>query len=269
MTNQQVDAFTGDIKSVKLLLSLIKPIQFKTTATCNIYDEGFTFTVVDHQCLKAVAFIKRLDFERYRKQDDIEPFNINLNTLVDCLGLLGPSASGTADTCKIRYRGDGSPLEIIREVRESKLSITCKITPLEVDMDSLDITINNREIIQRAIMKADSLLDALSALDKGCKRVTMAFSNSDPCFKLYSEGGSESDILTEYFENTEPVIGFDCGEEGSYSYLYSHLIQCIKALEQAKEVSMKISSDGVLSMLFRLKSNDDAYIEFTVLPPHS
>ncbi|CAO3631748.1 unnamed protein product [Cunninghamella echinulata] len=253
MPNQQVDLFSGDIKS---------------TATCHIYEEGMTFTVVEHQCLKAVAFVKRLNFERYRKQPDttVEPFNVNLNTFVDCLSILGPSASGTADTCKIIYRSEGSPLEITREDRELKLSITSKITPLEVDTDAASITANDTEVIQRAIMKANWLNDALSDLDTSCERVTMVFSNVDPCFKLYGEGGTGIDSMTEYFENTEPIVGFDSTEDGSYSYLYSHIIHCTKALEQAKEVSMKVSSEGILSMLFRLKSNDDAYIEFTVLP---
>lgn len=65
--------------------------------------------------MKAVAYIKRYMFENYRKQPDrvIGEFGIGLNTLIDCLSLLGPPSTAAADTCRIRYAREGAHLEIM------------------------------------------------------------------------------------------------------------------------------------------------------------
>ena len=81
--------------------------------TCNIYDEGLTFTVEESHCVKAIAYVKRHMFEKYRKTHDFPPFGIGLNTLLDSLSLLGPTNTAAADTCKLIYQGPGSHLELM------------------------------------------------------------------------------------------------------------------------------------------------------------
>lgn len=91
--------------------------------TVNIYDEGITFTAEETRSAKAVAYLKRHLFQSYRKQmsaGEIEPFGVGLSTLVDSLSMLSlGGGSVTADTCRIRYAGEGAPLELMYDIGET------------------------------------------------------------------------------------------------------------------------------------------------------
>ncbi|ORX42789.1 hypothetical protein DM01DRAFT_149029 [Hesseltinella vesiculosa] len=266
---EPVEAFSGTVKSVKLLIGLVKSIQFKQNATVHFHEEGMTLTVMIHHLMKAVVFVKRLVFEQYRRQaDDIAPFDINLPTFLECLTMMGPTV-GLMDTCRIAYQGPGYPLRLMREDREAHLSIQCNITPLESDPEGIELMVNDLDTVQRVIIKAQWLQDAFGDLDSECNRVNMVFSTSDPCLILYGDGANGVTSNTEYQAGSEAFVGFECHEPGTYSYQYTHINSCLKALEQASEVSLRINTEGVLCILIRLRGTDDAYLEYTILPCQS
>ncbi|KAI8144695.1 Rad1/Rec1/Rad17 [Fennellomyces sp. T-0311] len=256
------NAFVGEVRSIRTVLNLLKAIHIKNIATCTIYDEGITFTVVETHRIKAIAYIRRHMFEAYRKHQDMPTFSVGLNTLVDSLSLLG-SGSSTADSCKFRYSTDGSHFEIIRDDRENDVSMHCRLVTLDPDSENLDLSLSDdRNLGQRAIMKSSWLKEALSDLDKSCERITMKFSPTDPCFSLSGEGNNGA-FEMEYPEHSESFISFQCNERAEFSYHFSHINYCNKALDQSDEVSLRVSRDGVLSMLFRI---DESHVEFTMLP---
>ncbi|KAI9278707.1 repair protein Rad1/Rec1/Rad17-domain-containing protein [Phascolomyces articulosus] len=151
------NVFSGEVNSVRTVLNLLKSIQMiKNIATCNIYDEGITFTVIETHRVKAIAYLRRHMFEIYGKQEgqDIPTFGINLNTLIDSLSLFGPASSPAADTCKIRYPSTGTHLEIIRDDRENDASTQCRLVTLDPDRENLELDLNDEpNLSQRAIMK--------------------------------------------------------------------------------------------------------------------
>ncbi|ORZ18440.1 Rad1/Rec1/Rad17 [Absidia repens] len=261
--------FSATLNTIKLLTGMIKAIQFRSTATCSIHEEGLTFTVTESQSIKAIAYAKRSMFERYRRGTDIVPdFDIHLGAFVDCLGILCPAAA--LDECQIQYEGVGSPLILTRTDSEKQLTNTCKIQTLEPEPDIQSLSMYDSDTEQTVIMKASWLQDALGDLDSTCDRVSIVFSEQDPCFQLFGTGTNGTSSITEYHEDyAEPFISFDCSREGTYKYLYSHISRCTKALDQASDVSLKISKEGVLHLLFKMGSNandDAAYVEFTIIP---
>ncbi|KAI9499179.1 Rad1/Rec1/Rad17 [Zychaea mexicana] len=264
-TAAPANAFSGEVSSVRTVLNLLKSIQIKNIATCNIYDEGITFTCVETHRIKAIAYLRRHMFESYRKQQnqDIPTFGVGLNTLIDCLSLLGPASTPAADTCKFRYSVTGSHLEIIRDDRENNVSTNCRLVTLEPDEENMELSLNDdRNLSQQLIMKSSWLKEAMSDVDNSCERIIMTFSPTDPCFSLSGEGNIGT-FQMEYQEHSEPFISFHCHEEASYSYHASHIAYCNKALDQSDEVSLRVSRDGVLSMLFRIQ---ESHVEFTMLP---
>ncbi|KAF7726825.1 ssDNA endodeoxyribonuclease [Apophysomyces ossiformis] len=112
MELQQRAQFTGEITNVKTLIGLLKAIQFGTSTTCNIYDEGLTFTVQTSYRLKAVIYIKKNTFATFWKLNEVEitPFALDLKSLVNCLSWGGTAA---ANTCKLHYVGPGYQLELL------------------------------------------------------------------------------------------------------------------------------------------------------------
>ncbi|KAI8082739.1 Rad1/Rec1/Rad17 [Halteromyces radiatus] len=265
----QIEPFTANLKAVKLLLGMIKTIQFRPVATCDIQEEGLTFTVTEHQSIKAVVYAKRIMFEQYRLGTiDRSSFDLHLVTLVDCLGVVCPS--GMMEGCKMKYNGIGTPLELTREDNHTHLTHTCKIKTMEPELDTIDLSVNDREIVQTVIMKASLLQDALGDLDSSCEQITIKFFSQDLHFQLFGTGTNGTTSMTDYHaDNAEPFIAFDFSCDGTYKYLYSHIARCTKALDQASDVTMKISVEGFLSLLFKIGTsvNDDAaYVEFTFIP---
>ncbi|KAG2224993.1 hypothetical protein INT45_000114 [Circinella minor] len=259
------NVFSGEVNSLRTVLNLLKSIHIKNIATCNIYDEGITFTVVETHRVKAIAYIRRHMFEIYRKQQgqEVPTFGIGLNTLIDSLSLLGPASTPAADTCKIQYPSTGTHLVISRDDRENDVSTHCRLVTLEPDSENLELSLNDEpNLSQRAIMKSSWLKEAMSDLDKSCEKINMTFSPTDPCFSLTGEGNNGT-FEMEYPEHSESFISFHCNEEATYSYHFSHIVYCNKALDQSDEVSLRVSRDGVLSMLFRIQ---ESHVEFTMLP---
>ncbi|KAI9277763.1 repair protein Rad1/Rec1/Rad17-domain-containing protein [Sporodiniella umbellata] len=259
--------FSARIKSVKSILTLVKSIHFKNTATCYIYDEGLTLTVEESRCVKAIAYLKSHLFQDYFKQrEEIAMFGLPMNALIDCLGLMLPQESRSPD-CELSYHGPGSPLRLERQDKEAKQSFHCQLYPSQPETESLDSLMTPTDLpVQKMISKADWFRDFLDDLDKSCERIAFGFHPHNHF--TFSASGKGIHYETSYPEHSEPFILFQCDQALSFSYLYSHIILCKKALEHATEVSIEMSSHGSLCILFQIEGhlNTKDFIEFTFIP---
>ncbi|CDH58349.1 cell cycle checkpoint protein rad1-like [Lichtheimia corymbifera JMRC:FSU:9682] len=256
----------GELMSVRSLNNLLRAMNSKNVATCHILDEGITFTVMEGRHVKMVAYLKRNLFDTYRIQagsDPIQPFGVSIGTMLDCLGILMPAPGETVDACKIRYMEEGQPVEFNREDPDHE--VRCSLVTLEPELDDESLTLSS-DIQLRAIMRSSALNDALGDLDKSCDRITFKFSPENPQF--YLKGESDQGMYEiEYPGSSETFISFQCEGDVMHCYHYSHFMHCKRALEQSDEVSIRVSQDGVLCLLFRLQSSSrESYVEFTILP---
>ncbi|KAI8375995.1 repair protein Rad1/Rec1/Rad17-domain-containing protein [Radiomyces spectabilis] len=239
--------FHGEIRNTFALINLLKALPLKNIATCNFLNEGFTVSVEESHCVKAIAYFKRHMFLKYeRKADvDIPPFGVKIATLFDILNLVTPRNNDDTVPCVMEYNGPGSYLELSEELSATEALASS----------------------HRATMKSSWLRDALSDSDRSGEFITMSFSPHDPCFCLAGEGTNGSWKM-EYPENSESFINFRCDSEITFSYRYTHIMYCSKAMDLSNDVSLAVSQNGILCMLFKLESSShqDTYVEFTVLP---
>ncbi|CAO3681853.1 unnamed protein product [Rhizopus stolonifer] len=217
MQNSEPPQFFGVVKSVRTLLTLIKAINIKNTATCYISDEGFTLTVEESRCVKATAYLKRHLFQIYiKQQQEIDMFGLTLNTLIDCLGLMLPHNFQSSDTCDIQYDGPGSRFSLKRYDRVHKKTSACNIIPMQPEEESVDSLLGNTDIhTQKMISKSDWLSDFLGGLDKSCESIAFSFSPHGTPF-TFSAIGPGISSETSYPEHSEPFINFECDRDLSF-----------------------------------------------------
>ncbi|KAG1052867.1 hypothetical protein G6F46_004479 [Rhizopus delemar] len=211
-------------------------------------------------------------FQVYRKQSDtdIPMFGLPLNALIDCFGLMLPHTNvskALTETCDIRYNGLGSYLSLKRYDKDHGQTISCNLTPIEPEEEEVDALTGTDIHIQKMILKSDWLISVIGELDKTCESIAFTFSPNDPSFTLRAIGTTGTSE-TSYPENSDPFISFECDRELTFSYLYSHIIMCKKALEHSVEVSVEMSLNGLLCMLFQIEGSNDTkdFVEFTFLP---
>ncbi|CAO3681857.1 unnamed protein product [Rhizopus stolonifer] len=152
--------------------------------------------------------------------------------------------------------------------RVHKKTSACNIIPMQPEEESVDSLLGNTDIhTQKMISKSDWLSDFLGGLDKSCESIAFSFSPHGTPF-TFSAIGPGISSETSYPEHSEPFINFECDRDLSFSYLYSHIILCKKALEHAVEVSIEMSLNGSLCMLFQIESSQGVhdFVEFTFVP---
>ncbi|KAI9310724.1 repair protein Rad1/Rec1/Rad17-domain-containing protein [Dichotomocladium elegans] len=233
--------FDAEIISIRSLQQVLRAMSLKNVATWQILDEGLSITIDNNQ--------------------SIEPFGVSIANLIDCLGALTPTMGESVDSCRIRYVQAGGSLELVR--KDNYHEVLCRMVTLEPDAEDTFLSVN-RDIVLRAIMRASALDDALSDIDKSCERMTLRFSPQDPRF--YIKGENDKGVCEiEYSEASDAFITFQCEQLVKHSYHFGHFMHCKKALEQSDEVSIRISADGMLCMLFRIQNaSRESFVEFTV-----
>ncbi|CAO3692725.1 unnamed protein product [Umbelopsis ramanniana] len=256
--------FKAELDSVKTLLTMLKAIQIKGYMTCEIDSEVLTFVSQDMHSIKASAYMKREHFSQYRftSSDDAPRFTVGSDALIGCLGII---ASNQDDGCKMKYAGEGAVFEI-RGVNREAMEI-CKLKTLEPEEEYIGLNLgDNVSWLQATLMKSDWFKDALSDLDSTCESVTFHISPDDQFFRL-SANGESGEWNMEYPAQSDAFLEFHAETEVKFSYRYSHLALCKKALEISEHVSLRTDPYGYLGLLFSVEtSSRTTYIEFVIAP---
>ncbi|KAL0092045.1 Rad1/Rec1/Rad17 [Phycomyces blakesleeanus] len=264
-------SFSGDVISIKLVVNLLKAIQITKDATCHVVEEGLMFSAGDNSRVVAVAYVKKNMFENYRRSNTVfVPFAIDLAALVNCLSIVSLATGVLSDTCSLFYDGNGGPFEIMREDINAHVVTKCKVNTY--DIDGNNATIEMRDDFMESfqvIMKASALVNVFYEIDSTCERVTMSFSPVDNSFRLTGKGTKGSWEM-KYHHDSGSFISFKCEEEISFSYHYSYIMACTKALIHATRVHLRFTPNGILCMLLQIEApKQEGYVEFTVLPSES
>ncbi|KAI8078163.1 Rad1/Rec1/Rad17, partial [Gilbertella persicaria] len=238
----------------------MRAINIKNTVVCFIHEQGMMLSVEDSRSVKAMAYLKLHLFHEFRlKEADVSLFALPIDSFINCLQVTVPQSSDNEfavrandDYCEISYDGTGSYLSLRRHISNKAnlpQTIHCELIPYEPDEESPELQIGDstEEVPQRMIIKSDWFSELMNDLDSRYNKITLTISPHNTAFQVIAEG---SDLLTEsdYPEDSEPFISFTCTKELSFSYLYSHLVQCKKALDISYEVSIEMFDSGALRL---------------------
>lgn len=97
--------FVAKLGNLKIIVQLLKAINFKETATCFGTQNGLKVTVEDAKCMQGSAYIPSRVFQEFTLKEDVI-FRINLNVLVDCLCMFwsNVNAQGRSVALQLFYK---------------------------------------------------------------------------------------------------------------------------------------------------------------------
>ncbi|CAO0795025.1 unnamed protein product [Mucor circinelloides] len=258
--------FYGVIKNVKHVLKLIKALEIKNVVSLYIHDEGFILTVEDQRAVKAMAYFKLHLFHIFNLREgvNVPALGLPVDVLSNGLRIMLPASEianvlqGANDYCEVLYDGTGSYFTLRRLIREPNSqqhqTMKCELVPFEPEEESTQLQFeeSTTEESQRMIMKSVWFKDLMNDLDSGYNKVSLTMSPNDPPFRVVAEG---TDLLTEADcpQDSEPFINFVCNQELTFSYLYTHIVQCKRALDLSNEVSLEMYNNGALRLFFQIE----------------
>ncbi|TFK46027.1 Rad1-domain-containing protein [Heliocybe sulcata] len=215
--------FTASCHDVRYLTALLRGISFSNRATVMAHEGGLRFSVEEARTMTGDSYVHSWIFDEYEYNDPdftqsqsqtqssqatVVPFEIRLNTLIECLNIFGTAglSSGSKQQHKkprnnigdddddsdrdgpldkffqgntkgtgmrMSYAGAGYPLTLILAESSSGPTATCEITTFDSDPeDRLEVEIDNEDIALKVILKSSWLRDALSELDPSCEKLT-------------------------------------------------------------------------------------------------
>ncbi|KAG8751650.1 ssDNA endodeoxyribonuclease [Serendipita sp. 396] len=184
---------------------------------------------------------------------------------------------------RMSYIGDGHPLRLILAERAEGPTTVCQIHTL-VPERRMGLPFDDEEKIVKIIMRSSWLRDTLAEIDTSCDYVTIICNPpqkvachgkgpssrpNDSFFRIdakTSKGGVEID-----FPNDREVLEhFECGQSLKFHYSFDFVHKMIRALAVSVKVSIRIDSEGTMSLQFLMPSGTSkertTWMEYRCLP---
>ena len=283
----------GKLDCAKVLLQLLKVLQFKEDVVFQASDNGIKITAEVSKSFFASAFIRKETFSEYHSSspdtdsadEDAEEivFGISLSTLVQCLNVCGsgsgggggsmnPAAGGSlhaANTSLLLHQPDvGQPLYLWLE--EGGVVTGASIPTLDPTGFDLDFSsaMDQNTIVARIIITAENLCDIFSEFD-GFKNQTIEFKVCPAArtLQMTTSSTAVSIFSVEIPFDSEMVSHFQVDKIVKAKYHYAMLKHALKPISMADKVSIRFDSREFLSIQYMVKLNDVAcFLEFYCAP---
>ncbi|KAL6068595.1 ssDNA endodeoxyribonuclease [Balamuthia mandrillaris] len=270
--------FLAKIDNAKIISNLLSAIHLKKDqlATVTIENNGITFTVEESKVLQGFCFLQAELFQEYKRKDPSQQhqqssqqseaadgertkdvFKINLSTMLDCLNIFGGTSSFTA--LQIMYSGYGSPVFLMLE--GNGVQTDCGLRTLETD-EVADFNFQSSPVLNKVIMKSESLREALNELDWSGDLLTLLLSPDPPYFRLATSSPSGS-CQVDYPKDSEVFEGFNCTQTQVFSYKLKLLQPTVKALALAAKTQVRMNERGVLNLQHLFHSEEQtSFVNF-------
>lgn len=202
---------------------------------------------------------------------------------------LNPNTSEKHTGMRLTYMGPGYPLTLLIAEDAVGPITTCEISTYEPE-PYLDFGFDPEQLVLRIILKSSWFRDALSELDPSCDRLTFISNPPDaqvnpmtgkprrhnstkPILRIKAAGNFGTTEL-DYPNDRDVLESFECTQSVSFSYRFSQIAKSLRAVQSSTKTSLRIDSDGLLSLQFMMPSpktkdggasNSSAFIDFQCL----
>lgn len=176
--------------------------------------------------------------------------------------------SSKATALRMSYQGEGWPLTLLLTEDVNGPKTTCEVTTLEPE-PNLELPFDDDDKVVKLIMKSTWLREALSEIDASCDTLTIICTppggnRREPALRIHAIGSFGSTDM-DYPNDREVLELFECAERVSFNYRFSHITRALRALQNSLKTSLRIDSDGLLSLQFMMPATQGALVEFKCL----
>lgn len=275
------NGFCGKLSSPKVLLQVLKVLNFRDDVIVNVGANGLKITAEVSKSFQASAFIQRETFMEYsvseatQKEEEDIIFNISLPTLINCLNLCGttntssgssgyllnttntPFTNISTSSMILYYPEIGQPLRIWLE--EDGIISGATIPTMDgADTLSFDDAHHNTNVVARIIMFTEHLKDMLQELDSKCDYVEFVMC---PVTNVFSMSTFETSVnfCVEIPFDSEIVCHSEVNEYICVRYQLNLLRHALKPISMAEKVSIRIDARKLLSIQYMIQLNHILY----------
>ncbi|CAI2737743.1 unnamed protein product, partial [Dicrocoelium dendriticum] len=136
--------------NAKVLINVLKAVQFRDLATVFATPNGLKITVEDAKCIQGNAFLQAELFRDYRISKEVVSFKTNLSVLIDCFSIFGTSNQLSATSLLLTYKDHGSTLDLLLE--EDGVVAECNVKTMEA-FEILDFDFSGCSSSDKVIVK--------------------------------------------------------------------------------------------------------------------
>ncbi|UYV73580.1 RAD1 [Cordylochernes scorpioides] len=258
--------FFAAVDNARNISQMLKTVNFKEMALVVITPNGFKVSVTDSKCIQAAAFIQADLFSEFHLKEESLSFQINLNVLLDCLTIFGPSTtSGPHPTLNMFCESPASPLILM--LVEGGVVTDCRINTLDPG-DNPDFEFPPESVVNKVIMKSEALKDAWNDLDFTSESLEISISPDKPFLRL-STHGLAGTIKIDFSKDADIMECFNCSVSQVNRYKVSLLKPSYRALTQSDKFSLRTDANGFLSLQYLITSDDKnhaCFVEYICTP---
>ncbi|XP_076642109.1 cell cycle checkpoint protein RAD1 isoform X1 [Halictus rubicundus] len=255
--------FVAKLGNLKIVVQLLKAINFQEIATCFGTENGLKVTVEDAKCMQASAYIPSRVFQEFILKEDVI-FRINLNILVECLCMFWSNinSQGHSVALQLFYKGTGHPVTVL--IEEDGIITDCSLKTQDPD-ELLDFHLQPENVLNKVVLQTELLKDILSELDQTSDLIELVLSPTAPYFRI-STAGLAGICHIELPHDGDLVENFQCTLTAASSYKLSHIKPAMKALQYANKVSLRTNTSGLLCFQYMVQTDEGhtCYIEYYV-----
>ncbi|RLU16326.1 hypothetical protein DMN91_012086 [Ooceraea biroi] len=249
------------LANLKIVIQLLKAINFKETAICLGSKKGLKITVEDARCMQASAYIPTEVFDEFESKEDAT-FSINLNILVECLCMFWPTSQEDSITVQMFYKGTGYPLSVI--IEEDGVITDCSLRTLEVDAL---LNFYLEDVVNKVVLQTELLKDVIAELDPTSELVELRLSPEEPFFRI-STNGLGGTCHIDLPHESSLIDTFQCTSTAISNFKLSHIKPAMKPLSCANRVSLRTNDAGLLCFQYMIKTENGhtCFIEYYISP---
>lgn len=164
---------------------------------------------------------------------------------------------------RMSYLGEGHPLRLLLAESAEGPTTVCQIHTLQSER-RMELAFDDEDKIVKIIMKSSWLKDALSEIDSTCDYVSIICNPPQkitgtakgrtaeaevPIFRIEAKS-IRGTVEMDYPNDREVLEFFECGQSMRFHYSFDVLHHAIRALAVSVKVSIRIDSEGVMSLQF-------------------
>lgn len=286
-TMLQVPVFSFVLNNAKIMYNIISCLSSGKKdqhMMCDVDEDGLTCTI--HSKAKSLQIKTCLHHElldHFSVDESILTnenirFRINLNTLLDCLSIFGPSTLHTTSV-SMSYSLETAKLSLVLE--EGGVLTECSIPTLmeefesssEVAGQAFELAFELAPVTAKVLIKSQVLRDAfmeLAELPSAASVRLVMFPREDsnldresPSVGFRMSAAGETTLCEiDFLCSSGALVEFSCERESSATYHLGVIQSALKAVHVASESFIRMNEDGILSIQHMIEtpasSNDSA-----------
>lgn len=256
--------FTSNFSNTRIMVNLLKTIDFCDRLVMKINEDGVVFSVESFKSLQANIYVPKKSFHGWILNVEFIQFSMNIQTFIQSLVLMMYNDNNKSNV-SFKFHKYGYPFEI--SCFDEHSNTTCSIDTYDAS-NLIDFSTFTDNIVAKLMIKSFLIKETLQDIDQSSELFDVTISNTEPNLQI-SSSGTLGVYCTEFCQSGKAFEMFVCETnkiQNRYKTIFLKPIH--KAANMSTILSIKIDKTGLISFQFMIdnESNEVFIVEYMCLP---